>query len=80
MTIPTTTRISAQRDSGRQRTSGGTSKLTWTSPSSSAWRVAIWRSTARSRSTVERSTGSGVGDGCVRSSSVISSRTMTAVR
>ena len=40
MTIPTTTRTSAQRESGRQRTSGGTSKLTCTSPSSSAWSVA----------------------------------------
>ena len=43
------------------------------------WSVPIFASTARRRSTEARSTGSGVGDGCVRSRSAISSRIVTAV-
>ena len=42
---PATTRMSDQRDSGRQRTSGGTSKLTWTSPSSWLCSMSIFVST-----------------------------------
>ncbi len=80
ITIPITTRTSDQRDSGRQRTSGGTSKLTCTSPSSICSSVAIRPVTPRSRSTVERSTARGVEAGCVRSSSTISSRSTTASR
>ncbi|OGO57558.1 MAG: hypothetical protein A2V85_10235 [Chloroflexi bacterium RBG_16_72_14] len=80
ITMPTRTSAIDHRDRGRHLTSGGTSKLTWTSPSSSALRVEMDAPTARSRSTLERSTGSGVDAGCEPSSTVISSRTTTAVR
>ena len=79
--MPMRTSTIDQRDSGRQRSDGEIPYSTWTSPSSSsACRVAILLSTVRSRSTEDRSTGSGMGEGWVRSSSASSSRTVTAVR
>ena len=68
------------RERGCQRGSGGTSKLTWISPSSWASRVAIFVSRPRSRSTAGRSTATGIGDGWLASSTTSSSRTITALR
>ena len=59
--MPMTTSATDSRDSGRQVGSGATSKLTSISPASAAFSSRIRPSSARSRSTEARMTGSGFG-------------------
>ena len=77
---PAATRPRAIRESGRQVGSGGTSKLTSTSPESAAFSSRIRVSSLRNRPTTWSRTGSGFGDGCDVWRPASSSETLTAVR